>query len=106
MATCRYCHESGDDRTMLKYSTRANVHAACFLDRPAKNFGRFIAQVSNLYDFPILMIRDDVPKLEALREAYKARNYSEAYVEICNDMIAQRIEELVEKNRKTDRWTD
>ncbi len=105
MATCRYCHESGPDATMLKYSTRANVHTACLLERPAKNFERFIAQVSNLHDFPLLMIRDDVPKLEALRDAYSHKNYSEAYIEICNDMIAQRIEELIDQRRKSDRWS-
>ena len=62
MATCRYCHEGGPDDTMLKYSTRANIHARCALIRPPfKDFRTFIFQVSNPADFPILLIKDDVP---------------------------------------------
>lgn len=92
---------------MLKYSTRANAHPACVLERCrlGKNFARFIAHVINLNEFPILMIRDDVPKLEALRDAFRERNFENSYAELCEEMIAQRIEELVEANRKANRWT-
>jgi hypothetical protein len=88
MATCRYCHESGPDDTMLKYSTRANIHARCALIRPPfKDFRTFIFQVSNLGDFPILLIKDDARKLEALRDAFAHRNYEDGFAQMCEDMI-------------------
>lgn len=109
MGTCRYCRESDQRSVMLNYSTRANAHAECVLKRcetGSLNFGQFIRKVSNLSDFPILMIKDEVPKLEALRDAFRARDYNEGYISICEDMIEQRLEELVDANRKSDRWSE
>jgi hypothetical protein len=106
MATCRFCGKGDARDKMLNYSTRANAHAECVLNRPDKDFARFIGQVTNLSNFPILRIKDDVDKLEALRDAYRNRNYPEAYAEICEDMIKQRLEDLVDARRKSDRWSD